>query len=80
MFYLSFWIKCDHTWSSKYFLKKNCQQNFRKFFGNVAGNVIPYTGLRNQGIPFMLDQPKDVFDTRSFYDQILSKTPFTGHF
>lgn len=60
------------------FMNEPTQQNFRKFFGNVAGNVIPYTGLRNQGIPFMLDQPKDVFDTRSFYDQILSKTPFTG--
>jgi len=47
---------------------------FSKFFGGVAGNIIPYASLRNQGIPFILEPDKAAYETRGFVDRILART------
>jgi len=47
---------------------------FSKFFGGVAGNIIPYASLRNQGIPFILEPDKASYETRGFIDRILART------
>ena len=53
------------------------ENNISRFFGNVAGNYIPYSSLRRQGIPGILAPDEQAYETRSFVDEILENTPFT---
>ena len=48
-------------------------KNISKYFGNIAGNVIPYASFRSQGVPNAIAMDKDIFETRSFTDKILAK-------
>ena len=50
------------------------EKKFEQFFGGVAGNLIPYASLRNQGIPGILEPETDAFETRSFLDKILERS------
>jgi len=47
-----------------------------RFFGKQVGNIIPYASLVNQGIPGILEAEKDLYEARSFADEIVKKTPF----
>ena len=52
-------------------------KNISQFFGGVVGNLIPFVSFRSQGIPILgIDPDKEAFQTRSFIDQVISKTPF----
>jgi len=51
-------------------------KNISQFFGGVVGNLIPYVSFRSQGIPGIIDPDKEAFETRSFIDQVIAKTPF----
>jgi len=51
-------------------------KNISQFFGGVVGNLIPFVSLRSQGIPIILEADKEAFQTRSFIDQVIAKTPF----
>nr|BAR32218.1 protein transporter sec31 [uncultured Mediterranean phage uvMED] len=53
------------------------ENNISRFFGNVAGNYIPYSSLRRQGIPGVLAPDEQAYETRSFVDEVLENTPFT---
>jgi len=44
-----------------------------RFFGNLAGNLIPYSALRNQGIPGITEPDQIAYESRSFVDKILNK-------
>ena len=48
-----------------------------RFFGNVAGNYIPFSSLRRQGIPGILAPDEQAYETRSFVDEVLKNTPYT---
>jgi hypothetical protein len=48
-----------------------------RFFGNVAGNYIPFASLRRQGIPGILAPDEQAYETRSFVDEVLKNTPYT---
>ena len=47
-----------------------------RFFGKQVGNIIPYASLVNQGIPGILEAEKDLYEARSFADEIIKKSPF----
>ena len=49
------------------------ENKWSRFFGNLAGNMIPYSSLRNQGIPGITDPDQIAYETRSFVDKILNK-------
>jgi hypothetical protein len=52
-------------------------KNISQFFGGVVGNLIPFVSFRSQGVPLLgIDPDKEAFQTRSFIDQVISKTPF----
>ena len=52
-------------------------KNISQFFGGVVGNLIPFVSFRSQGIPILgIDPDKEALETRSFIDQVISKTPF----
>jgi len=44
-----------------------------RFFGNLVGNLIPYSGLRNQGIPGIIEPDEIAYESRNFVDKILNK-------
>jgi hypothetical protein len=48
-------------------------KKFTRFVGGVAGNLIPYSSLRNQGIPGILEPDQIAYETRDFADIILSR-------
>jgi hypothetical protein len=48
-----------------------------RFFGNVAGNYIPFASLRRQGVPGILAPDDTAYETRDFVDEVLKNTPFT---
>ena len=47
-----------------------------RFFGKQVGNMIPYASLLNQGVPGIIEPEKDLYEARSFVDEIIKKTPF----
>ena len=52
-------------------------KNISQFFGGVVGNLIPFVSFRSQGVPLLgIDPDKEAFQTRSFIDQVIAKTPF----
>ena len=53
------------------------ENKISRFFGNVAGNYIPYSSLRRQGIPGVLAPDEQAYETRGFVDEVLENTPFT---
>ena len=48
------------------------ENKFNVFFGGVVGNAIPYTGLRRQGIPGIIEPDQIAYEARGFTDRILS--------
>ena len=50
------------------------EKSMEKFFGGVAGNIIPYASLRNQGIPGILEPEKESYETRGFLDRIIARS------
>ena len=44
-----------------------------RFFGNLVGNLIPYSALRNQGIPGITEPDQIAYESRGFVDKILNK-------
>ena len=44
-----------------------------RFFGNLIGNFIPYSALRNQGIPGITEPDQIAYESRDFVDKILNK-------
>ena len=51
-------------------------EDLPQYVGKQLANAIPYTALRNQGIPGITEPDKDMFQTRSFIDEIIKKSPF----
>jgi hypothetical protein len=49
------------------------ENKWSKFFGNLAGNLIPYSGLRSQGVPGITEPDQIAYESRGFVDQILNK-------
>lgn len=47
-----------------------------RFFGKQVGNIIPYASLLNQGVPGIIEAEKDLYEARSFVDEIVKKTPY----
>jgi len=47
-----------------------------RFAGQVVGNAIPYASLVGQGIPGIIEQEKEVWETRSFIDKIIDRLGF----
>ena len=49
------------------------ENKWSKFFGNLAGNLIPYSGLRSQGVPGITEPDQIAYESRGFVDKILNK-------
>lgn len=49
------------------------ENKWSKFFGNLAGNLIPYSSLRSQGVPGITEPDQIAYESRGFVDKILNK-------
>ena len=47
-----------------------------KYAGRQIGNAIPFQALLGQGIPGITEPDKDLYEARSFLDEIIKKAPF----
>jgi len=47
-----------------------------KYAGRKIGNAIPFQALLGQGIPGITEPDKDLYEARSFLDEIIKKAPF----
>ena len=47
-----------------------------QYIGKQLANTIPYTAFTSQGIPGILEPDTEMFQARSFIDEILKKAPF----
>ena len=50
--------------------------NLEKYFGKQIGNAIPYQALIGQGFPGITPADQDMYESRSFVDEIIKKAPF----
>ena len=50
-------------------------QNISKYVGRQIGNAIPFQALLGQGIPGITEPDKDLYEARSFLDEIIKKAP-----
>ena len=51
-------------------------ENVAKYLGRQIGNAIPFQALIGQGIPGITEPDKDLYEARSFTDEIIKKAPF----
>jgi len=47
-----------------------------QYAGKQIGNAIPFQALLGQGIPGITEPDKDLYEARSFLDEIIKKAPF----
>lgn len=57
-------------------ISNTTENKLSKFFGGVVGNAIPYSSLRGQGIPGIMEPEKELYETRGFLDQIIQRSGF----
>ena len=50
-------------------------ENVTKYIGRQIGNAIPFQALLGQGIPGITEPDKDLYEARSFMDEIIKKAP-----
>ena len=50
-------------------------ENVSKYLGRQIGNAIPFQALLGQGIPGITEPDKDLYEARSFMDEIIKKAP-----
>ena len=49
------------------------ENKLARFAGGVFGNTIPYSSLRNQGIPYILEPDENAYELRTFMDSIKNR-------
>lgn len=53
------------------------ENKLSRFAGNVVGNFIPYSSLRGQGIPYILEPDDIAYEVRGFVDSIYNRAGLT---
>ena len=49
------------------------ENKISRYFGGIVGSAIPYSSLRNQGIPYILEPDDTAYEVRSFMDSIYNR-------